>query len=692
MPPSRLCRTALLCALALTLVAGAACQNGTDNNFQSLQKSADAARDAGHTEEAIGDYSRAVALRPDWVEGWWDLGAMQYQASHYTDAAASLQKLTVLAPNSAEAWTLFGLSQFGTKDYDAALASLEKARKLGGSQDPEIAHVAAYHLALLLIRSGDFDGATALIHSAFGSSIPAQAKAALGLAVLRAPLLPSEVDPAKDALMQAAGEAVAAADPQQELSALVQQYPRVPWLHYAYGLALASAGETRQAMDEQKLETAISPTSPLPWIEMSSLALRLKQPRQAVAAARKAVSLDADSAASHDALGKALTASGKTRGAAIETTKAARLPHIPHRNAEMIALYSAHAAAVPQDSAVWDAAMKDYSGGDYLEAVAALKEWVERKPDDGTAWAVMGLSEFALKDYGNARIHLQRGVDLGLKGGAGSVQLAEDHLALLLVREGKFDAATTLLKPIAGKPPLASHTQLILGLALLRMPVSSETLDPAHRDLAQSAGAIVELLLTSRYSDAFPAFQKLIVEYPDTPWLHYAYGGALESLSQYDDAKAQMKDETALSPHSALPWIKIASISVRQHLPADALKAAQAAVALAPDSAQAHYELGRAWLESGDAKKAIVELDKANALTPSAPEIHFALARAYTKDKQPDKAAAERATFMQLQALAAQAAPEAAQPSHSTAQSAPETTQPESPFAQDDSIMKKNPR
>jgi tetratricopeptide (TPR) repeat protein len=321
----------------------------------------------------------------------------------------------------------------------------------------------------------------------------------------------------------------------------------------------------------------------------------------------------------------------------------------------MIALYGAHsAAASPEDSATWTAAMQNYSAGRYAETVAALKSWVEHNPTDGTAWAVMGLSEFALKDYDNARIHLQRGIGLGLKGSEESVQLATDNLALLLIHNGEFDAATTLLTPLAGHPPLASQIQLALGLALLRIPSLPDDLDGPHRDLAQSAGAIVELLLASRYSEAFPLFQKLIAAHPATSWLHYAYGNALDSLSQYDDAKAQMRAELKLSPHSALPWIGLASIDVRQHLPADALKAAQTAVTMAPGSAEAHYELGRAWLESGDAQKAIAELERANGIKPGNPEIHFVLARAYAKADLPEKAAAERAAFMQLEEMANQ--------------------------------------
>ncbi|MFZ0662517.1 MAG: tetratricopeptide repeat protein, partial [Acidobacteriaceae bacterium] len=290
MVPFRPCHTAALCALAFCLAAaapaaapaqsGAASRAG--DSFQSLEQAASAARDAGNADEAIRDYSRIVALRPGWAQGWWDLGALQYQANRYPDAVASLRRLTALAPNAAQGWSLLGLSEFETKDYEAALASLEKARTLGGARDPQIARVTAYHLALLLIRSGDFDRAAALLHSTFAESPPAQAKTALGLTLLRVPLLPSEVDPSQDALIQAAGEAAASADPPQALAALIQQYPKIPWLHYAYGLALATAGQTRDALAQQELEAGISPASALPWIEISRLALQAKRAREAL--------------------------------------------------------------------------------------------------------------------------------------------------------------------------------------------------------------------------------------------------------------------------------------------------------------------------------------------------------------------------------------------------------------------------
>lgn len=641
---------AWLLLLSLSGVTALA-QNQPAESFDSIVQSANAARDSGNADEAIRDYTRALALRPNWAEGWWDLGTMQYQANHYADAVVSLDKLTALAPDAAAGWSILGLSQFETKDYSGALTSLENAQKLGGIDDADIQRVSSYHLGLLLIRNGQFDRAMALLQSVFKQSPPAQVKTAMGMALLRIPLLPTELDPSREGLVNAAGTAAASGDPVAFVG-LLREALNVPWIHYDYARVLDAEGRTEDALAQQKLETGISPQSALPWIQISGLELKLKQPQPALAAARQAVALDARSSAAHNALAKALTANGDAQQAAVEEQTAAQLPQVEERrDPRMIAIYGIHgtsAASGSGDIKQWNAAMHDYAGGNYSEAVTALKSWVERNPGDGTAWAVMGLSEYEMKDYDNARIHLQRGINLGLRVGPQEIQLATDRLALLMIRAGQFDAASALLTPLAGKPPMSAQIDLALGLALFRIPVLPEDLDTQQNGLAQAGGAIVELLLASRYADAFPAFQKLIAEHPATPWLHYAYGDALNDLSRYDDAKAQMLDEAKLSPKSALPWIRIAAIDIRQHLPADALKAAQTAVSLGPDLAEAHYQLGRAWLETGDPQNAISELEKANSLTPNNPEIHFALARAYTKAHLPEKAAAERAAFIQL--------------------------------------------
>src|SRR5271170_1223548 len=669
--PVHLRRPALWCCMALLLACGekreAWAQTGTasaQENFQAVAEAATAARETGKPDEAIRDYARGVALRPDWAEGWWYLGTMQYDRDHYSEAIPALQKLVRLSPDLGPAWSFLGLAEFETKDYASALEHLERAHSLGNGDDPELGRVSDYHLALLLNHSGEFERASALLLSASGQNqVSPQIKSALGLALLRVPLLLGEVDPSHDALIQAAGEAASIAAQGQSVDALkglVDEHPKTPWLHYAYGLALATAGQTKEALTAQREESAISPQSALPRIQISTLELSLQQPQEAFRAAQEAVSLAPDSSSAHRALAKALEAVGKSQQAAQEARVAESLvPERPRKDAKIASLYAISSAgegkaATPAGNADnWNQTMADYSSGRYPEAIAALRLWVEHKPSDGTAWAVMGLSEFELKDYDNALIHLQRGQQLGVGASPQAIELAKYRLAVLLNREGQFEVATELLTPLAGQEPLAREIQFVLGIALLRIPSLPDQIDASKHSLVEKSGDVTQLLLASKYDLAFPKIQKLIEEYPTTPFLHYAYGTALDSLSQYDEAKVQMRAEIQISAHSALPWTRLASIALRQHLPDEALPAAQKAVQLAPDSADAHYVLGRTWMESGDSQ-AVGELELASRLSPASPEIHFALSRAYTKANQPEKAQHERAEFARLNDLAEQ--------------------------------------
>jgi predicted Zn-dependent protease len=112
--------------------------------------------------------------------------------------------------------------------------------------------------------------------------------------------------------------------------------------------------------------------------------------------------------------------------------------------------------------------------------------------------------------------------------------------------------------------------------------------------------------------------------------------------------------ESKISPKSELPWVSLASIELREHRAAEALGFAQQALTLVPGSAEAHYLAGRAQFELGHGDLAIQELEAATKIAPASPEIHFNLAKAYAKANQPEKADAERAIFVRLNALAEQ--------------------------------------
>ena len=220
----------------------------------------------------------------------------------------------------------------------------------------------------------------------------------------------------------------------------------------------------------------------------------------------------------------------------------------------------------------------------------------------------------------------------------------------MLNLNGEFDQALALLVPGVGAGPPSEEVQFVMGIALLRIAKLPDQFGSADRQLALMAGRAATLLSESRYDQAFPIFEQLIREHPDTPFLHFAYGSALASSSNYDRAQAELLEETRLNPSSALPYVRLASISLVLHQSQEALRFSNKAVAVAPESAETHYMLGRSLLETGDAQAAVNAFEISRRLAPGSPEVHFNLARAYAKIHRSSDADREREEFEHLQA------------------------------------------
>jgi tetratricopeptide (TPR) repeat protein len=627
-------------------------------DVDALQKLAQLEGESGKATEAIRDYQHVLALRPEWKEGWWNLGALQYSDNRFAEAATTLQHVVEFAPDLGTAWSLLGLSEFETKDFADALIHLEKAQSLGLKDDFEIERVSSYHLGLLLVRTGKFERASDLLLKTFdGGEMSAQVKFALGLATLRIALLPEELDPSQEALVLAAGgTASTGSEALDRFPALLPAYPDVPYLHYAYGLALAKAGRDKDAIALLHEETNVSPESPLPWIAISRLQLHLGAVNEAVTSSQKAVTLGPTNRIAHESLALALKSAGNTERAAAEQKIAdhVAVQEAPERR---LVLRYTNANSLPganpkADQEIWSRAMQEYAEGQYSASADHLKMWLRQNPDNGTGWAVLGLSEFALSDFDNALIHLDRGAKLGLAGSPESLQSARYTYGILLIHTGEFDQASDVLASALKTGPLDEKVEYALGLALLRRPQIPGQENQRETGLVSSAGKIASMLRNSQYDAAFPQFRQLLQQNPSAPFLHYAYGTALLAVSEFDEAAAQMQAEMAISPKSELPCIRLASIALRQHNFTDAITWSRRAVLLSANSAEAHYLLGRASLESGDNATALRELEVASRLSPASPEIHFNLAKAYALAKMPEQAERERSMFSQLNEIA----------------------------------------
>src|SRR5271163_4605532 len=106
-----------LLSLSLRAQAGAMASQAAANgapvsvNLDALQKMAQKEGEAGQTSEAIRDYKRVLESRPEWKEGWWNLGALQYSANQFADAKSTLLHVVGFAPDLGSAWSLLGLCE-----------------------------------------------------------------------------------------------------------------------------------------------------------------------------------------------------------------------------------------------------------------------------------------------------------------------------------------------------------------------------------------------------------------------------------------------------------------------------------------------------------------------------------------------------------------------------------------------------
>jgi len=657
-------------------------------------------------DEAIQFYRDALKLRPDWAEGWWYLGTLNYDADRYANAVRALQHLVGLSPKMGPGLAFLGLSEFETQDYKSSLLHLWRAREQGYGDDEGLASVATYHLALLFNWSGQFEKALEVLGPSAARGNPSDSvKAALGMAVLRVPLLASEVDPGKDALIQGAGEAVvllragdavAAADTLQKL---LIAYPQTPYLNLAYADALARAGKKEDALRALAAEIRISPGSAFSYARIARLKLQLHQAKDALPPARKAVALSPRWGGAHEVLAETLQALGRNEEASSELVAAKKLDsnsgvaeltqraryarsqapengrHIsgtagdPEQSFDALVQKAGAAQAAGQaDSAIayckralalrpdWEEGWRNlgtmyFTSAQYPDAVGALKRAVALNDRNGNVWALLGLSEFESDDYKNALIHLERGRDAGFAGNASAVQVARYHLGILLNKNGEFDQATQQLAPEARSGPMQQEVRFALGMALLRIPMLPEEVVASTESTVRLAGETAALLSESKYDQAFSDFEQLIKMSPSTPYLHYAYGSALASASRYDEADAQLAQETSITPGSALPWLRRSSIALQLHQSEKATQIAERALQLAPESAEGHYLLGRCRLALARTVDAVKELETARSLAPNSPEVHFSLAQAYAKAGQTELAGHERSEFERLNAL-----------------------------------------
>ncbi len=251
------------CALSAAQKAPAPQQS--INQFDDLAARAAAARDQQNVPASIQLYSQAEQLRPDWQEGWWYLGILQYSSNQFPGAIDAFNHLLQLAPTAVPAMALRGLCEFETAAYDDSLHDLEQAVAHGALNQPHNEQIIRYHLALLLNYADRFQ--EALDQYRFFAEHQADApdlKIGIALAGMRIASFPKDLAPQDRELYQAAGDAgyvFLSGDNEQADGLFIKlfaKYPSIPNLHYFYGFLLFPH-DPSLAIDQFQSELTVNP-------------------------------------------------------------------------------------------------------------------------------------------------------------------------------------------------------------------------------------------------------------------------------------------------------------------------------------------------------------------------------------------------------------------------------------------------
>ncbi len=290
--------------------------------FAKLSKQAGEARDADRLDEAAALYTKALAIQPKWIEGWWSLGTIEYDRDHYAKAALDFEKVIALDSSNGTAHAMLGLCQFELGKDDLALKNLLAAEHFGVAKDDRLRNVALYHMGILQLRAKKFgDAKETLGHLAVDRIRTKELVVALGLAALL--LTPGQAPPEGTPgarVVERAGQAEVLLDSnefdqaKQQYAQLAAEFPDYPNLHFAFGRLLLETHDTDQAISEFQRELQRDPKNVNSMLEIAAV-LRMTDPQAALNYAIEAAKLAPQLPFAHYILGLLRFDTGDPAGA-----------------------------------------------------------------------------------------------------------------------------------------------------------------------------------------------------------------------------------------------------------------------------------------------------------------------------------------------------------------------------------------
>jgi tetratricopeptide (TPR) repeat protein len=215
-----------------------------------------------------------------------------------------------------------------------------------------------------------------------------------------------------------------------------------------------------------------------------------------------------------------------------------------------------------------------------------------------------------------------------------------------LLKEGKPRDAVSLLTEAARKDPKAPGLEGKLGKAYFQLRQFPEAAAHLQSALQQNAADLEssQLLALSFYSagnyrEALPLLEKLGPALPkNRPDAPYLISICYVMTQQWDSARKVLAQMFYVPPDSAMAYLALGKLLVRQQMVEGAETQIETALRLEPRLTMAHFLLGEIDLYRSNPRGAVAEFQKELAVNPTVWLVYWRLGEAYMQLENYDEA------------------------------------------------------
>ncbi len=331
-----------------------------------------------------------------------------------------------------------------------------------------------------------------------------------------------------------------------------------------------------------------------------------------------------------------------------QLSKAAEQARNENRDQEAIRLFQQALKLRPAwEEGLWYLGTLYYQQEQYREAREVLRRMLTTVPDYGPAWALVGMSEFQMREYSRSLDHLRRAMLKGMGDRKGMIQSVFYFVAVLLTRLEQYDDSMGMLMAMIKSGQDSAPLIEPIGLAALRLPLLPAEIPPDRREMVRMAGEGALALEAPNQAEAERVYSQMVVQYPNEPGVHFLYGALLMGMRPEDGIR-EMKRELEIVPSSVSARLRLAEEYIKQERLDAALPFAEQALKLEPKAGLAHMMMGEVLIAKGDLSGGIKQLETARELSPDTVRIHWDLLRAYTTAGRAEDAKREKEQIEKL--------------------------------------------